>query len=385
MQTRHETFLAPGPAVPATRLYFLLAVAFALVAGQNVDWAYGRFQPPAEEARVFATWAGLSLVANFAGYGFVPLWQWLRDRVPTIRTGMAAWGAFYGLIGLSQAALMVGRSVGGHLWLPEIFNVRAAVVALLNGFVVNMIVFAVAERVAAWERDSLDHKARLQRLSEELTHSKTQLVAQDDRMRSEVARMLHGELQSLLLVSWAELGEATALREKDRAAYDRKRQNVEGRLDRAIEVLDSGLAGWHGSTDEAGSLFSALDDLVASFASVLHVRLELDPRLKEARASLSSKATRAALRLVQEALLNALKHARAREVRVVGELGPDGGLTLRVEDDGRGFGAGGVRRGLGFSILGKELEAHGGSWIVKSSPGRGTRLMVRLPAGGSGA
>lgn len=370
-------------AVPSARLFFLSALAIAVAAGQQVDWTYGRFQPPAEEARIVATWAGITLVANVLGFAAIPLWRWLCDRAPSLRTGPASWAAFYAVVGLSQVVLMVGRSVVGHFCLPEVFNLRAATSAVFNCLVINLAIFAMAERAAAAERDLLDHKARLQRLSDELMHSSARMVAQDDRMRSEVAHVLHGELQSLLLVSWAELGEAMAQREKDRAAYERKLRNIEARLERAAEVLDSGLAGWMNSVEGTGGLFTALDDLVASFAPVLHVRLELDPCLKETE--LSSQATRAALRLVQEALLNSLKHARAREVRVAGDPGPGGGIALRVEDDGRGFGVGRTRGGLGFSVLGEELEAHGGSWIVNSSPGRGTRLLVRLPAGGTGA
>ncbi|MNY68693.1 sensory histidine kinase UhpB [compost metagenome] len=72
-------------------------------------------------------------------------------------------------------------------------------------------------------------------------------------------------------------------------------------------------------------------------------------------------------------------------MRVSGEPAPDGGITLRVTDDGRGFGAGRMRGGIGFTVMGKELEAHGGTWSVSSSPGRGTRLQISLPAGGTGA
>ncbi|HEY9899842.1 MAG TPA: ATP-binding protein [Pantanalinema sp.] len=355
------------------------------MAGQFVDWAYGRFQEPADEARIFAIWAGLTLVANLTGFASAPVARWLCDRFSALRSGAAAWLTLYGVFGLSLAALMGGRSVAGHLWLPEVFHLKAATVAALNGFMITMILFAVAERSAAGDRDSLDHKARLLRLSEELTRSKAQLVAEDDRMRAEVARMLHGELQTLLLLSWAELGEGMAQRENDRSAYESKLGQVEQRLGRAAEVLDSGLAGWLGSIEDAGDLFVALEHLVASFAPILHVRLELDPRLKESGAALPPAATRAALRLVQEALLNALKHARAREVRVVGEPGPQGGIALRVTDDGRGLGAARMRRGLGFSVLGKELEAHGGTWDVSSAPGRGTSLQVSLPIARAGA
>lgn len=376
------TLAASGPALPSARIYFLLALILALMAGMFIDWAHGRFQLPAEQARVFATWTGLSLAANLAGFAFVPLAHRLRDRVPACRTGIAAWIVVYGGFALSQAVVMVGRSVLGNRWFPEVFTRDASVVAVLNGFMVTMLLFALAERSAAGERDSLDHKARLHRLSEELSHSRVQMVVDDDRIRAEVARMLHGELQTLLLLSWAELGEAMAARAEDRTAGESKLRQVEQWLGQANETLDSGLAGWLSSVEESSDLCAALRQLAASFAPVLSVSVEIDSRMREHRTALPPAAARAALLLVQEALLNALKHARAHEVRVVGESDPAGGFTLRVEDHGRGFGSSRAQRGLGFSVLGKELVAHGGAWKVESSPGRGTCLQVSVPAEG---
>src|SRR5262249_59376052 len=43
------------------------------------------------------------------------------------------------------------------------------------------------------------------------------------------------------------------------------------------------------------------------------------------------------LRIAQEAVSNALRHARASRVTVAAGTGPDGGLVLTVTDDGRGF------------------------------------------------
>lgn len=360
-------------------LYGILAIALALVAGQNVDWAYGRYQAPAEAARIFWNWAVTSLVVNLVGYAFVPVWQRLCARFPAWRIGKTAWVAFFGVIGLSQLGLMVARALAGRHYLPEIFTARAAAMSVLNGLLINLTIVVLAERHAAIQRDSLAQKAHLQRLSEELLRSKAEMVSEDDRRRSEMARVLHGELQSLLLVSWAELGAAQALQANARSAYEGKLGQVVQRLDQASQVMDSGLAGWYGSVDEAGGLNAALDELVASFRPVMQIRMELAPRLQQAGATMSPTATRAALRMVQEALLNTLKHARAREVRVIGESGPDGGIALRVEDDGRGFGAERASSGLGFAVLGQELEAHGGSWTVSSSPGRGTCLQVCLP------
>lgn len=91
------------------------------------------------------------------------------------------------------------------------------------------------------------------------------------------------------------------------------------------------------------------------------------------------------LRLAQEALQNAVRHAHARRIQV--ELSFEGrGARLRVEDDGRGFDPA-VRRlaGLGLDIMRERAERVGGRLEVETAPGRGTRVQVRTaPTAGAG-
>jgi signal transduction histidine kinase len=87
------------------------------------------------------------------------------------------------------------------------------------------------------------------------------------------------------------------------------------------------------------------------------------------------------LRIAQEALQNAVKHAQADRVTV--RLGADdGGLLLEVEDDGVGFdpAAPGARsRQLGLTSMEERAERLGGRLEIRSAHGAGTT--VRLHAG----
>lgn len=82
-------------------------------------------------------------------------------------------------------------------------------------------------------------------------------------------------------------------------------------------------------------------------------------------------------RIVQEALLNVGRHARAKAARVA-LTHVDGYLQLRVEDDGQGFDAAGLLRrdpavrGLGLHSIGKRVDATGGKLSLESSPWHGT-------------
>jgi len=98
---------------------------------------------------------------------------------------------------------------------------------------------------------------------------------------------------------------------------------------------------------------------------------------------LDPEAEHQVLRIAQEAVTNALRHARASRVSVsLGPDGPGGGLVLRVADDGRGFdpGARALRaRRLGLTSMHERATSLGGTLTVDSAPGRGTTVELRLP------
>ncbi|SNR90294.1 Histidine kinase-, DNA gyrase B-, and HSP90-like ATPase [Geodermatophilus saharensis] len=86
-------------------------------------------------------------------------------------------------------------------------------------------------------------------------------------------------------------------------------------------------------------------------------------------------------RLALEALNNALRHAGATRLAV--ELTVSGGeLRLAVADDGVGFDPALARPGhLGLSTMRERAAAAGGRLVVRSAPGRGTRVEVTVPLG----
>lgn len=91
------------------------------------------------------------------------------------------------------------------------------------------------------------------------------------------------------------------------------------------------------------------------------------------------------LRIIQETLINVRKHAAAQHVRVEFEMHLDG-LHVTVEDDGRGFdpagpGSGREGGGFGLGIMRERAREIGGSLEINSTPGRGTRVNVRIPSG----
>jgi signal transduction histidine kinase len=89
------------------------------------------------------------------------------------------------------------------------------------------------------------------------------------------------------------------------------------------------------------------------------------------------------LRIAQEALQNALRHAGAKRIAVRLSV-DDAGLVLEIEDDGLGFDpdAPGLRsRRLGLTSMEERAERLGGWLEIRSAPGAGTTVRLEVGAG----
>jgi signal transduction histidine kinase len=94
-------------------------------------------------------------------------------------------------------------------------------------------------------------------------------------------------------------------------------------------------------------------------------------------------------RIVQEALTNVAKHSKASQVSThIGRKNRR--VSCSIEDDGVGFDvravqSDGKRRGLGLIAMQERLNGIGGTLSIDSARGRGTRLLMQLPAEASNA
>ena len=84
-------------------------------------------------------------------------------------------------------------------------------------------------------------------------------------------------------------------------------------------------------------------------------------------------------RVVQEAMTNVVRHARATRVDVLVERSVDR-VKVMVEDDGVGFEPDRVERGAHFGLLGlrERADALGGTLTVESRPEAGTTVVVEV-------
>lgn len=131
-----------------------------------------------------------------------------------------------------------------------------------------------------------------------------------------------------------------------------------------------------------GALLPNLRQYVSEYGRMAGAELELEVDEAVERLRLQPSVEIQLVRIVQEALSNVRKHAEATRAAV--RLGAsERELTIEVEDDGRGFDrATPVRTGwprFGLQIMRERAQAIGGTFDVASEPGRGTKVVVRVP------
>ena len=128
-----------------------------------------------------------------------------------------------------------------------------------------------------------------------------------------------------------------------------------------------------------GDLREGLEQAVATARRQTEAEVVLRCDLQ---ATPDAKATGALLRVAQEALSNAGRHARARRIDVEVRTTADR-ADLSVRDDGVGFTSAPELSALGghWGLLGmrERIEMLGGGFRVEAAPGRGTRVVAELP------
>jgi signal transduction histidine kinase len=239
---------------------------------------------------------------------------------------------------------------------------------------------AVLERLQSQREQALADARRSQAELEEayagLRQLTDRLESAKEEERSRISRELHDEFGQTLTAAKLNLqmlrttmADAGAVRRLEDAV------NMMDGMIRQVRDIARGLR--PPLLDEAG-LVPAIDQYLKSMATRSGTRIEFDASPGVARTPRGLNTT--AFRLVQEAVGNALRHARASVVRVTLRDEADA-LRLVVADDGAGFDPAAVSRDAHLGLLGmtERVRSAGGTIELESRPGAGSRIAARIP------
>jgi len=127
---------------------------------------------------------------------------------------------------------------------------------------------------------------------------------------------------------------------------------------------------------ESGDLVSALKEALKPIMP--HDAIPINIHTTGTPVRLSSRIEMNLLRIGQEAVANALKHAQCHEIGVHLRYAP-GEVCLSVQDDGRGFVPGQPAGHFGLLDIRERTESIGGQLEIRSEAGLGTRIAVAIP------
>lgn len=215
----------------------------------------------------------------------------------------------------------------------------------------------------------------------ELSSLSAHLQSSSEREKSRLARDLHDELGGILTAAkidaaWLEGHSKTA----DPDALQRIRR-LSGVLDEAVDLKRRVIENLRPSLLDHLGLAAALEWYVNDTCTKAGLRCAL--RLPNQDVVVDPDVAIAIFRLVQEALTNAIKYARASEITVSLER-DESHWQLALADNGVGI-SGFRSDQLSHGLAGMRQRAlsHGGRFALHTAPGQGTRIEARFPLRGN--
>ncbi len=233
-----------------------------------------------------------------------------------------------------------------------------------------------------------EEMAERERLRRELLH---QTVLAQEEERQHIARELHDEAsQAMTAISWKLAAVEQALPNSHNIGHKAVHKHV-GELRQLTQQVMNNLRQLTrrlrpSVLDELGlvpALIAHADECSARFPFVV------DVEVTGQRRRLPSEIETTLYRITQEALTNVAKHAQAAHANVQLHFENEHRVTLNVSDDGVGMDVENAMRaaqGKGWGLVGirERVQLVEGSLDIRSTPGDGTTLDVRIPIKESG-
>lgn len=226
------------------------------------------------------------------------------------------------------------------------------------------------------------------RLYQELTarrkmmdHLLSRVNTAHEEERARIARELHDSVaQSLLKIIYTAGFALDFLKEDPRLAVE-EIEEVQQRAKDCLRELRAIMSNLRPTSLDILGLRETIQRYAEQFEEEYAITTTVDLQGLE---SLSPSVELAVFRILQEELTNVRKHSNAESVRIKTERRGDD-LYLVVEDDGIGFDPQALAaeqesgKHLGLVAIRERAELLGGEMTIDSEPGRGTRIVVRIP------
>jgi PAS domain S-box-containing protein len=222
------------------------------------------------------------------------------------------------------------------------------------------------------EREIQQHQRELATLTEEL-------LLTEERERRRLALLLHDSIGQSLAFSKREIG---VLQKSTRDKVRQGLEYVKEQIDDAIRQTRSLTFELSPTTLHTFGLEAAVEELAEQYAQRGGFQYHFEATEEDKPLSEQMKAL--LYRASQELLTNISKHAQASNVSIRIDR-VDANIRIVIEDDGRGFDIARLdeivhqQQGFGLFSIRERLTHVGGTFVVESMPGRGTKVTLAAP------
>jgi signal transduction histidine kinase len=223
----------------------------------------------------------------------------------------------------------------------------------------------VVVRLRVLERRSTEADLQMRELSQRLVNTQ-------EEERKNLSRELHDHVAQVLTGLRMELGRIERLSAAAGPAVGECKKLVDDMF-RTVRNLALGLR--PSMLDDFG-LQAALEWQTRDFMS--RYRIAVDLKMDGDFGSLPDKHRTCIYRVVQEAMTNCVRHARANTIQV-GVMTEGDQLRVSVSDDGVGLNPALRRKGLGLRGIEERVKELAGTMRISCEPGQGTKLIAYLP------
>lgn len=243
----------------------------------------------------------------------------------------------------------------------------------------NALVLAVVWYLGESVRARRAHIAQLEQRTEELERAREELAASavaGERLR--IARELHDVVAHSLGVIAVQAGVGAHVIETNPREAKRSLEAIEQASKSALAEIRGLLGLLRSDDDEAGKTPAPrISDLRVLADEMAAAGVDVDLELDSAVANLAPSLELTIFRVIQEALTNVVRHARASRATVMVARAADG-LRIEVVDDGRAQVA---PSGGGHGLVGmrERVGMHGGTLTAGPLEGGGFKVAVSIP------
>ena len=262
--------------------------------------------------------------------------------------------------------------VGQELLIPRLGTENFLISGIFLGELITRFFFAIVFVAITHNRlRTLGYKLETTtQLNDQLKERYSQLIDSDEEIRTHASQLLHDRIQSKLMLSGAKLTRVSeVLSEEGKMGVLPVIKELEQirsiDVRKVSQLLTPNLAG--------EGLIGSCENLCHEYQPEITFTIEISQEVE----GLEEEMKLGLYRIIEQAVVNSIKHGPAANVRISLERNSADQLMLAIEDDGPGAKTAGS--GTGTVVIDAWVSKLGGRKEIESKPGIGYTLRVLIP------